>query len=81
MAFLVGAALLFPSDLCAHISECFHFRKEEYSGASRQTSKAAMQGSSQFWGIQNEQEIKQHQNPLDFYCHSKITENLASWLL
>lgn len=46
--FLVGAALLFPSDLCAHISECFHSRKEGDSGASRQTSKAAVQGSSQF---------------------------------
>lgn len=44
-AFLVGAALFFPSDLCAHTSECFYFRKEEDAGASRWTSKAAMQES------------------------------------
>lgn len=45
MAFLVGAALFFPSDLCAHTSERFHFRKQEDAGASRRTSKAAMQES------------------------------------
>lgn len=39
MVFLVGAALFFPSDLCAHTSEYFHFRKEDTAGASRQTSE------------------------------------------
>lgn len=45
MVILVEAALFFPSDLYAHTSECFHFRREEDTGANRLTSKAATQKS------------------------------------